>query len=357
MADTETTVEPPPLIREGSNVFAAIAVAAVLVGGLAGIARADGDASQSTVHPSDLASTTAHHGDDDAAGLDDPADHAHTGITTAGDGASGTGHAHGDVAGGTANAAADDHHSAAAAAQTASDGSARGDDAAHGEHVSGATGHGAHDDGGGGEAAGAGDHDHAASCSDDHPDTISLVREVQGELGTSYKDVAALVALGYHPYFDSLVPGGYPPGGEGISHWINPNYIDDAFVLDPQRPETIILDGWYWPIGMMFINDPDVPPEPVYVNADGTACSPWHPHTDAPARFGWYYYRAVYDRELEGEVPAQTPEMMHVWAVPNPAGVYAAHDYPPREVRNGPPGPLPSYFSEATIPGSSDAST
>jgi putative ABC transport system permease protein len=29
-----------------------------------------------------------------------------------------------------------------------------------------------------------------------------------------------------------------------------------------------------------------------------------------PARFGWYYYRAVYDGEMEDEVPEQTPEMM-----------------------------------------------
>lgn len=340
MADTDTTVEPPPLIREGSNVFAAIAVAALLVGGFAGIGSADGDGAHTAApasHPSNLAGTSEHPGDEHAAATDDAGDHGHDTMIPAG--------------GDAPAAAANGHH--AAGASTVDDGSGHGGDATHDEPSSGATGHGAHGEAGH-EAGDAGDHHHAAGCVDDHPETVSLVGEVQGELATTYKDVAALVALGYHPYFDSLVPGGYPPGGEGISHWINPNYIDDGVVLDPQRPETILLDDWYWPIGMMFINDPGVPPVPVYVNGDGTTCSPWHPHTDAPARFGWYYYRAVYDREIEGEVPAQTPEMMHVWAVPNPAGVYAAHDYPPREVRNGPPGPLPSYFSEATIPGSSD---
>jgi hypothetical protein len=127
---------------------------------------------------------------------------------------------------------------------------------------------------------------------------------------------------------------------------LNPHYIDNGVVLDPRTPEAILLDGWWGhPIGMMFINDAGRPPRAVYENEDGTECSPWHPHTDYPARFGWWWYRAVYDGE-PGEFPDQTPEMMHVWAIDNPHGVYAAHDYPPRENRPGPPPPIPSYFRE-----------
>lgn len=294
-----------------------------------------------------------HHGGEHSLAPDGD-DHAHGGAADVDD-PSGAAHAHrapdGDASGTTA--AEHGHLSAAAPTDQAAPGH---DDHGAGDaeaHDAGTSAHANHSgaDHTDHEPGMDGDHHHATACSDDHPETRQLVTQVQGELATVYKDIAALVALGYHPYFDSLVPGGWPPGGEGISHWINPNYIDDGVVLDPQRPETILLDDWNWPIGVMFINDPGVPPVPVYVNDDGTACSPWHPHTDAPARFGWYYYRAMYDRSLEGEVPEQTPEMMHVWAVPNPAGAYAAHDYPPREVRSGPPGPIPSYFSEVTIPG------
>ena len=354
MTAPETT--PPPLSREGSRVCMVIAATVLLVGGLAGMAGG--------AEPHH-ATAAVDHGAAPAASAEAD-DHAHTApaaeLATGHDQAT---HAH-DAAAGEATAV--DHGHAAGGAVAASTGAGHAthvtdvapDDAhaghgtgpSHGDTAGGGTGHG---DGGHadhGDDMAAGDHHHATSCADDHPVSKALVTEVQGELATTYKDIAALVALGYHPYFDSLIPGGYPPGGEGISHWINPNYIDDGVVLDPKMPETILLDNWNWPIGMMFINDPGVPPKPVYVNDDGKACSPWHPHTDYPARFGWYYYRAMYDREMEGEVPAQTPEMMHVWAIGNPKGVYAAHDYPPTAERKGAPGPIPSYFSETTVPGS-----
>lgn len=337
-----------PIVREGSTVFAAIAAATLLVGGLAGIARSD-DAAPIAAPAAHTAAagdhgTAGHPDGDEVAAAGGDAAHGHDAARSAGSpahdahepGADGTTVAH-DADTHDADMHGTDEHGTGQATDGTADGAGHG-----------GTGHDAAGEGHGGHAAAGGAH-HATGCADDHPATTRLVREVRGELATTYKDIATLIALGYHPYFDSLVPGGYPPGGEGISHWINPNYIDDGVVLDPQRPETILLDDWNWPIGMMFINDPGVPPKPVYANDDGTTCSPWHPHTDYPARFGWYYYRAMYDRELEGEVPAQTPEMMHVWAAPNPAGVYAAHDYPPREVRQGAPGPMPSYFSETDV--------
>lgn len=357
-----------PLIREGSPVFAAIAAACLLMGGIAGVAGGNeptgrhepsvaataGDADHTHGEADGVASTLAsraasgaqHHAEHhvaEASGDRSSADN--TG--TAGEHAAAHTHTP-TLAASSAGAAADrfaaagDHHHLGTDAPGGG-GNERGTNHGNGGH-SGAS-HGT-------EHASAGDgHGHATGCDDNHPATRALVKEVQESLATTYKDIAALIALGYHPYFDFLVPGGYPPGGEGISHWLNPNYIDDGIVLDPRRPESVLLDNWNWPIGVMFITDPDVAPPPVYVNDDGTACSPWHPHTDVPARFGWYYYRAVYDRQVEGDFPAQTPEMMHVWAIPNPAGVYAAHNYPPATSRRGAPGPIPSYFSDVTIPG------
>jgi hypothetical protein len=201
-----------------------------------------------------------------------------------------------------------------------------------------------------------GDHDPYAGCDEDHPVTVDIRSRVTFALENIYTDVAALTALGYHPYFDGAVPGGYPPGGEGVAHWIGPHYIDDGVVLDPLRPEAILLDDWNRPIGMMFIEESSEPGPPVYVNEDGTPCYPWHPHTDAPARFGWMWYRAIYDESYKDgsmEYPDQTPAMMHVW-VNNPNGTYNGHDYPPTEYREGPPGPLPSYLRGGTVEETAD---
>jgi len=225
-------------------------------------------------------------------------------------------------------------------------------DGAHGEHADdsppgGDDGHGAH------ETVTATDHHAHTGCADDHPATKAFVERVRFALDELYTDVGTLVARGYIPYFDALIPGGYPVGGgDGISHWIRPQYIEDGVNLDPLRPETVLLDDWWRPIGMMFIGDPNKETPPVYVNADGTPCSPWHPHTDYPARFGWWWYRMVYDDAAsEGDMglPEKTPVMMHVWGIDNPHGVYSAHKYPPRESREGPPPPLSSYFRDGTF--------
>lgn len=198
-----------------------------------------------------------------------------------------------------------------------------------------------------------GNHDPYAGCDDEHPATIDIRSRVTFALETIYKDVVALTALGFHPYFDGAVPGGYPPGGEGVAHWIGPHFIDDGVMLDPLRPEAILLDEWNRPIGMMFIENSWESGPAVYVNDDGTPCYPWHPHTDYPARSGWMWYRAMYDGSWQDgtmELPDQTPSMMHVWA-DNPFGTYSAHEYPPSEMREGPPGPLPSYLDGGTVEG------
>jgi hypothetical protein len=213
-------------------------------------------------------------------------------------------------------------------------------------------GHAGHDD--------EGDHDHGdghdhanmyAGCDDGHPETQRLRAEVQHSLTHLYPDPATLIAQGYIPYFDAQIPGGLAT--EGIGHWLNPEYIDNGAELDPTRPESILTDEWYRPIGVMFIENNDgQDPTPVYVNDDGTPCSPWHPHTDMPARIGWWYYRQVHDGAAynDGEVAPdeETLAMMHMWAVDNPYGVYAAHDYPPAESRQGFPPPRAGYDTPAT---------
>ena len=198
-------------------------------------------------------------------------------------------------------------------------------------------------------ARAAGEHVHHGACDDSHAEVVELVEATRSALAELYPDGPTMMAKGYIPYFDAAVPGGYPPGGSGVSHWLNPDYIGDGILLDPTRPESILMDEWYRPIGAMFIADDGVEPPPVYVNEDGSHCHPWHPHTDAPATFSWWFYRTMYRDgpvEAEHDMRQETAEMMHLWTIHNPHGVFAGHDYPPPSSRQGPP------VSVEGIPGS-----
>lgn len=219
------------------------------------------------------------------------------------------------------------------------------------------------------------------ACADDHPETKRLREDCRDVLDRKYPNVGALVADGYIPYFDKVIPG---PEFEGYSHWLNPEYIDNGAMLDPERPESVLVDNNTWcPIGVMFIADAGAEGDPVYVECDEpdaydhdgghhghdhdesghdeghhghnnsdhehensdheheggddcVTCAPWHGHTDLPARFAWWYYRQVYDRakiaEKEVNLWCVTPAMLHVWTVAHPGGVYA-HPGPPNEYR------------------------
>lgn len=208
-----------------------------------------------------------------------------------------------------------------------------------------------------GARADGGGHDHSdpyANCYDTHPAAIAIRDAVSHQLTHVYNDVVVLTAMGYHPYFDIIIPG--------ITHWLKPQFIDDGAVLDPSRPESILVDEWNRPVGMMFIEESTEPGPAVYTLAEDSAefpkkgngeCYPWHPHFDEPARFGWMWYRAMYDDSVqEGtmEFPDQTPAMMHVW-MNNPNGTFNGHDYPESE---GPPGPMPGYLRDGTVEETTD---
>lgn len=263
----------------------------------------------------------------------------------------GAGHSHGTMATTpppAGHAPAGNHQQADATSSGHDDHDASGD--ARGDH---GDAHGDHGDmeGDHGEQAGSdAHHAHAAGCADDHPGTLALV--AASRRSAERMNVATMIAEGYIPYFDAMVPGN--AATEGVGHWLNPKYIDDGVMLDPTQPESVLTDEFHNPMGLMFIQDAGVKPPPVYVNDDGSVCSPWHPHTDMPARFSWWFYRQVYDgaayKEGDATIPEETPSMMHLWFVDNPAGTYAAHDYPPASSRErlGPRLPIPGGQPPAT---------
>ncbi|WP_049928766.1 hypothetical protein [Halopiger goleimassiliensis] len=199
-----------------------------------------------------------------------------------------------------------------------------------------------------------------AACADDHPATVELRAAVRETLERRYPDAGALAEAGYRPYFDALDV----VDEDGWSHWLNPEYIGDDRILDPDRPESVLVDNDSWrSIGAMFVatrnGEPVVPPavyradddgfrgpitdanDPIDLEAagpnhgdghdgqhddshdgraDGAAsdgradeardaegaagerCSPWHSHAGLPGRFAWWFYRQAYGGDLtDGE--------------------------------------------------------
>jgi hypothetical protein len=189
------------------------------------------------------------------------------------------------------------------------------------------------------------------ACADDHPETQAIQDAVSETLETRYPDVGTLIDEEFVPYFDLAKSG----EEGGYSHWLSPDFLGDETVLDPDRPESVLVDNKWWrPIGVMFIategGEPVEDPPAVYGEGE-TACSPWHYHVGVPGRFAWWYYQQVY---AEGQdpglrLPCRTPCMLHVWTYPNPNGVYA-HGPPPRGNRGGPPAEDPG-FETAAVPG------
>lgn len=171
-------------------------------------------------------------------------------------------------------------------------------------------------------------------CEDDHPETVELQSAVRASIEERYPHVDALVDAGYKPYFDTL-----DRDDDSYSHWVNPEYVGDEAIVDPERPESVLVDDESWrSIGVMFVATYDgeqIDPPPVYGDEDAR-CSPWHYHAGLPGRFAWWYYQQAYEQKFaDGDInlPCRTPCLLHVWAVDHPESVYA-HHAPPAEYRD-----------------------
>jgi hypothetical protein len=180
---------------------------------------------------------------------------------------------------------------------------------------------------------------HNSVCDPSHPVVAKLIADVQDTIKYRFPDEATLIARGFIPYFDAMVRG-YPPGENGAGHWLNPAWIDDGNMLDPREPESILVDQYGNTMGAMFIADEEYPHGiPLYTAEDGSVCQPWHPHTDWPARIGWWYFETLYDGDAyKGEIEPdeETAAMMHVWGIQNDHG-WDSHEYPDAKYREGPP--------------------
>jgi hypothetical protein len=156
--------------------------------------------------------------------------------------------------------------------------------------------------------------DHEFACEESRPEVQRVVQGVKHSLKVIYPNITTLIARGYFPYADAPLLG--LSGRQG--HWINPGYLEDGRLMDPDRPESILVDRWNRPIGVMFIaDDPHEPGPDLYVAEDGTPCNAWHYHSEITADAYWYAYKYAYSGDTqEGDLqpPDRTPDLMHVWA-------------------------------------------
>lgn len=191
-------------------------------------------------------------------------------------------------------------------------------------------------------------------CADDHPVTQELQQSVRRSLETKYPTVGSLIGDGFIPYFDYVTSD----GDSGVSHWLSPEFLSDDTILDPARPESVLVDHASWrPIATMFIatrrGEPVDAPPPIYGDEHaGDQCLPWHTHVGVPGRSAWWKYRLLYEDgfdEVPRRLPCRTPWMMHVWAYSHPEGIYA-HDPPPPGERGVPAADRAGFETDA-VPG------
>ncbi len=126
---------------------------------------------------------------------------------------------------------------------------------------------------------------------------------------------------------------GYRSIGDGITgdeHYVNWSYVNDGHILDPMRPESVVYEYrngvqravaamYMLPFGSTFADVPDV----------GGPLTQWHVHadlclTDNPQQRVLSSITSVNGTCPAGSTKAGDTPMLHVWAVPNPCGPFAA---------------------------------
>lgn len=150
----------------------------------------------------------------------------------------------------------------------------------------------------------------------------TLLRETR-LVAKNYADVDALVALGYKPLEPFQV--------NGYIHYINLALVKDEYILDPQKPESILFSvdlftGEHKLVAIMYMLGAEWLGKPL--PTIGGELIPWHAHLDVcatvTAEDGINAIMSVGDSEdctIGSRIDAHP--MMHVWVVPNPCGPFA----------------------------------
>ena len=200
-----------------------------------------------------------------------------------------------------------DEHQAFEAQRAASAGSPAQPGAAH-DHAQPAAGAGS-------SAQGGVLHDHGpaiAVTAAELEGAARLVAETKAA-AVRFADLRAAQAEGFYQV---------APPRNGLAHYLHAGYTRDGRILDPERPESLIYlrltDGSWALVGVMYrMPSPDQPGPRV-----GGALTAWHAHDNLCTANGRVVGTTTNGRCANGTA-GRTPEMLHIWLVDNPAGVFS----------------------------------
>jgi hypothetical protein len=122
----------------------------------------------------------------------------------------------------------------------------------------------------------------------------------------------------------------FNPIGQTLVHYVNPGYMRDGKVLDPQHIESLVyentLEGPVLVAAMYSLESPNAAPPDV-----AGQLTPWHRHDDLCFTPGGEVVGAAPSCP-PGSATYLTPWMLHVWLVPNRYGTFAADLDPWKEL-------------------------
>ena len=164
-------------------------------------------------------------------------------------------------------------------------------------------------------------HDHGPSIAVTAAELEGAARLVAETKAASvrFEDIEAARAAGY--YLASAPRN-------GLSHYFNTAYTRDGRILDPERPESLVYlslaDGSSKLVGVLYrMPSPDQPGPRV-----GGPLTAWHAHDNLCTANGRVVGKLINGRCTNGAgattgTVSPTPEMLHVWLVDNPNGVFS----------------------------------
>jgi hypothetical protein len=137
-----------------------------------------------------------------------------------------------------------------------------------------------------------------------------------------FENLEAALAEGYYQV---------APARNGLVHYMNAAYNRDGRILDPERPESLIYlsmaDGSWKLVGVMYRMPSADQPGPRV----GGILTTWHAHDNLCVANGRVVATTTDGNCARGTL-SKTPEMLHVWLVDNPHGVFA-DDMEPAAIR------------------------